>query len=97
MNSRVFWRWFALGAIPFWTALAAGVALAAVNARFLLGVVEFALQIFSIPGVIVSLPFLDLVASPWWVIGVIGIMNGAAYGFSAWLIACWMGKRRSGK
>ena len=97
MNSRVFWLWFAIGAIPFWIAYAAGAVLAALNMRSLLDFVQFALQIFSIPGIIVSLPFLDLVASPWWSIGVIGIMNGAAYGFSAWLIARLVRKRCSAK
>ena len=95
MNSRVFWLWFALGAILFWSAFAADAILASLNARFLSGIFQFALQIYSIPGVIVSLPILNLVASPWWAIGVIGILNGAAYGFSAWLIARLMRTRRS--
>ncbi|MCY4384411.1 MAG: hypothetical protein OXE44_14805 [Nitrospinae bacterium] len=95
MNSRIFWIWFALGAILYWIAFPVGVILAALNARFLLRIVQFALQIFSTPGVIVSLPILNLVASPWWAISVIGILNGGAYGFSAWLIARWMRKRRA--
>ena len=95
MNNRIFWLWFAIGAIPFWIGFAVGAILAALNARFLSGFVQFTLQIFSIPGVIVSLPILNLVASPWWAIGVIGTLNGAAYGFSAWLIEHWILKRRS--
>ncbi len=95
MKSRIFWIWFAVGAILFWIAFPVGAILAALNARFLLGFVQFALEIFSTPGVIVSLPILNLVASPWWAVGVIGILNGAAYGFSAWLITRRMRKRRS--
>ena len=65
------------------------------HARFLSGFVQIALQIFSIPGVIFSLPILNLVASPLWAIGVIGILNGVTYGFSAWLSAHWLRKRRA--
>lgn len=95
MKSRIFWIWFALGVLFFWIAFPIGAVLTMLNARFLSEFVQFALQILAAPGVIVSLPVLNLIASPWWAVGVISILNGAAYGFSAWLIARLVRKRRS--
>lgn len=45
------------------------------------------LEILTAPGVLLSLPLHNLVASPWWAIAVIGAMNAVFYGFAAGLLA----------
>ncbi len=87
MNARIFWIWFAVGA-----------ALAVLNTRLMLGDLPFpslVLGALSTPGVVLALPILNLVASPWWAVGSICILNGTVYGLAARLIARAMRKRRS--
>ena len=45
------------------------------------------LEILTAPGVILSLPLQNLVASPWWAIAVISMMNAVFYGFAVGLLA----------
>ena len=78
MKGRIFWFWFATGVV-----------LALLKADFLLGRVRFldaALEILSTPGVVISLPLHNFVASPWWVGALICVMNGLFYGFAARMI-----------
>ncbi len=78
----VFWKWFATGVV-----------LVLLNTEFLLGRVQFVsiiLDVLTIPGILLSIPLHNALASPIWVIGVMSCTNGLVYG----LVARWIARRR---
>ncbi len=79
-RARVFALGFLIGFVPL--------PLGMLIAGFLPGI-RAATDILVVPGVILSLPFLNLVASPVWAIGCIAVFNGVAYGLVALLIRRW--------
>ena len=44
------------------------------------------LEVLAAPGVILSLPVINLVQSPVWAVGCIGVLNGVVYGMAGSLI-----------
>ena len=74
----------------FWPGFAAGGLLPLLRTGSLpdaFPILSEGLEILTSPGVILSLPLQNLVASPWWAIAVIGAMNAAFYGFAVGLLA----------
>ena len=88
MHGRNFWIWFVIGTTA-----------AALNTSFVvLGEIQFlsyALGALTAPGVILALPIMNLVGSPWWAVGWICVLNGTVYGFAAWLMRRMLQKRLS--
>ena len=55
--------------------------------------VHAAIQFLATPGVILSLPVINLVPSPVWAVGCIAVLNGVVYGTAAALVLRGRGRR----
>lgn len=57
--------------------------------------IHAAIQVLATPGVVLSLPVVNLVPSPVWAVGCIAVLNGVVYGTAAALV--FRGRRRRGR
>lgn len=58
--------------------------------------IHTAIEVLAAPGVVLSLPLVNLVRSPVWAVGCIAVLNGVVYGTAAALVFRRRGKRGRG-
>ncbi len=75
---------------PFKSGFAVGFILVHLKTSFLLGgvpIVNGILELLSIPGVLLALPMVNALASPFYAIGLISFLNVIAYGIGCLVLA----------